>query len=343
MPRRIGLTLEEWPEADRSAWQRATSSINVFDEAAVAANWRPSTRKSARYAYARWLRHLRDMDSAALTVPLALRVTPERVREHVAALAQRNSDMSISAHLQHFWMALRALAPASDWTWIGKAQYAYSKRARPREKRHKIIDPRRLLHLGEALMAEAERTSHRMEGARAYRDGLIIALLIRLPLRRGAMAAIQLGRNLRDVGGRYRLDIDEADTKTGNAVQFDIPDELTHRLHRYLEDFRKRFPRGPTTSALWVSSKGAALTGDAIHQLVTKRTKAAFGFPLNPHIFRDIAATAIARESPEALHVARDLLTHAKLETTDKYYMQAQTADAARSFAAVVAGLRSSL
>ena len=92
-----------------------------------------------------------------------------------------------------------------------------------------------------------------------------------------------------------------------------------------------------------MSSKGAALTGESIYQLVSKRTAHAFGFSLNPHIFRDIAVTAIARESPDALHVARDLLTHAKLETTDKYYIQAQTADAARSFAEIVAGLRSSL
>jgi hypothetical protein len=91
---------------------------------------------------------------------------------------------------------------------------------------------------------------------------------------------------------------------------------------------------------MWLSTKGGALGADALHALVCRRTEDAFGFSIHPHLFRDIAVTAIAREAPQALSIARDLLTHAKLETTQHFYSQARTADAARAHADVLARLR---
>ena len=111
---------------------------------------------------------------------------------------------------------------------------------------------------------------------------------------------------------------------------------------RLPSDQRRRllFPKANTTQALWLSSKGGRLGDDALYDVICRRTKQAFGFAIHPHLFRDIAATAIAREAPGSLAVARDLLTHAKFETTQQYYTQARTADAARTHAEVLARLR---
>jgi hypothetical protein len=100
------------------------------------------------------------------------------------------------------------------------------------------------------------------------------------------------------------------------------------------------FPRANGLPALWFSSKGCALGADAIYGLVCRRTKTAFGFGLNPHAFRAIVATAIGREAPGKIAIARDLLTHAKLSTTVRYYTKAQTVQAGREHSALIARLR---
>jgi integrase len=85
-----------------------------------------------------------------------------------------------------------------------------------------------------------------------------------------------------------------------------------------------------------LSSKGGALHAGAIHLLVCRRTKQGLGVAISPHLFRDIAATMIAREAPELLSVARDLLTHSSVETTLKHYTQANTLAAAREYQKVL-------
>ena len=214
MPRRIGLTLDQWPAADRAAWERTTAPNDVFDTAAIAARWRDKTRAQARYAYARWLTYLRDGEPNALELPPAERLTPDRLEQYTLRLRQRLCEMSIAADLQHLSLALRAIAPDIDWSWLRQRQYAVQKRARPREKRHKIVDPRRLVVLGNELMATAETQERRLEQARRYRDGLLIALLATRPLRRRSLAAIEVGRHLQRVGMHYVIELAEDDTKT---------------------------------------------------------------------------------------------------------------------------------
>lgn len=340
MPRRIGTPLDQWPNEDRATWERASASADVFDTVAVAARWREKSRDQARYAYGRWLAHLDQHDPSALDSPVAARVTPDRLQSYVARLEQRVSTMSIAAELQHLALALRAMTPGEDWAWLRQRQYAYQKRARPREKRHKIVDPRRLVELGEQLMDSADSATGKQERGRRYRDGLLIALLAMMPLRRRSLASLQIGRHLLQVAGRYLIELEAEDTKSGHSIEFDVPDVLTPRLTVYLERYRPLFPRAAAETALWLSSKGGPLGGDAIYDLVCRHTHDAFGVAIHPHLFRDIAVTAIAREAPEALAMARDLLTHAKSDTTQKYYSRAQTADAARRHAETLERLR---
>lgn len=340
MPRRIGLSVSEWPVRDREAWSRAVEPASFFDEDAVAARWRPKTRQQAVYAHGRWLAYLRDKDPELLDLPPVTRDTPERVHHYVETLALRLTAMSVAAELQHLSLAFRALSPTCDWSWLRKWQYAFQKQARPREKRHKIIDPRRLVALGLKLMDGADCEACPAERARRYRDGLLIALLASRPLRRRSLGALEIGTSLRHIAGRYVIQLRDDDTKAALPLEFDVPDVLGPYLARYLEKIRPMFPHAAESQALWLSSKGGALRDNAIYGLVCKRTKKAFGFSIHPHLFRDIAATAIARETPEQLAIARDLLAHSKIEMTDRHYMQARSAEAARAHAALLARLQ---
>ena len=50
------------------------------------------------------------------------------------------------------------------------------------------------------------------------------------------------------------------------------------------------------------------MTQMALYDRIMLQTKAAFGLPLNPHLFRDCAATSIAIQDPEHVRIAASLL-----------------------------------
>lgn len=341
MPKRLGLRLAEWPAADRAAWSRAITATDYFDDEATAATWRPKTRDSAASAYGRWLAHLKRHRPASLQQPLDARPNEEAIGDYATVLAARIRATSVAAELNHLVLALTAMAPNIDWKWLRRIQSAWQRRAQRRDLRPRMVHPTRLLALGVALMESADSTGDAMAAARQYRDGLLVALLACRPLRRRTLSAVELGRHLGRFGDRYVLAIPGSDMKSGVPSEFELPEDLNPYVTRYIERYRPVFPGAGEVAALWMSSKGGALGDAAIYELVLRRTRAAFGFSINPHLFRHIAATAIARESPESVSTARDLLTHANLDTTASYYLQATTSGAVKTYASLLEALRS--
>ena len=340
MPKRIRLPLESWPVAERDSWRQVTSNADFFDDTAPAARWSAKTRYQAQAAYGRWLAFLQQVDPTALPLPPGVRADRVRIRAYVEALSARITPMSVAAELGHLILALRMLAPGTDWAWLRAWQYRVQKSAVAREKRHKMVHPARLIELGMALMDGAAARERRLDRACQYRDGLLIALLAYRPLRRRSLAELRLDTHLRQIGDGYVLALQSENTKSRQPLEFPLPDTLVPFLTRYLEHFRLLFPHQAGEQALWLSAKGGALTDDAIYDRVCRRTATAFGTAIHPHLFRDIAATTIAREAPASLAVARDLLTHANLETTLRHYTQAQTIEATNKLAAAVDQLR---
>jgi integrase/recombinase XerC len=60
----------------------------------------------------------------------------------------------------------------------------------------------------------------------------------------------------------------------------------------------------------------------AIRTQIEERTEEAFGGHVWPHLFRDCAVTELVDCAPEQIGIAPDLLGHAALQTTRKYYIQ---------------------
>jgi hypothetical protein len=200
----------------------------------------------------------------------------------------------------------------------------------------------RLWQLGLTLMDGAFHVQRPLESARQYRDGLMLALLVARPLRRRSFAALEIGTHLLRTSIGYVIELHSTDTKNGQPIDFQVPAGLTAYLHRYLQRMRAQFPGHESSNALWLSSKGGRLSADAVYAVVCRRTHAAFGIAIHPHLFRDIAATTLARADPRALGLARDLLTHAKVETTAHFYTQARTSEASRTYAQIIESRRRS-
>jgi integrase len=75
---------------------------------------------------------------------------------------------------------------------------------------------------------------------------------------------------------------------------------------------------------------------DSINFAVHKRTKKAFGFPVNLHRFRHAAATFWSIYDPVNVRGAKDLLGQTTFNTTEKHYIMAQSRLAGRVLARAV-------
>ena len=91
---------------------------------------------------------------------------------------------------------------------------------------------------------------------------------------------------------------------------------------------------------MWVSKDGSPLTEIAFYFRIKKRTEAAFGRSVNPHLFRHSAATTIAIERPEQVQMASAVLDHKLPLTTERHYNLAQTINAANRYHEELAKLR---
>ena len=124
------------------------------------------------------------------------------------------------------------------------------------------------------------------------------------------------------------------------------PEALTGPLATYLDGYRpilcrlrNRWTR-PVGAALWVSTHGSPMGQTAVYEAIVGRTTMAFGQSVNPHLFRDCAATSIAIDDPAHVRIASQILGHRSAATTERYYNQAQAIEAARRYQDFLVTLR---
>jgi site-specific recombinase XerD len=330
-PKALGIT--DWPLSDQLAWQDALTGGDLFESSRPAARWAQSSRTSIAWNYGRWLGHLSHHELVNDEAP-AERVTPSQVTVYVEELQETVRPQTVATYLAHLYDAIRVMAPDRDWAWLKaiKTRLARGLKSDGR-KAVRIQDSARLFELGLSLMGEAMASGREDLGtAITYRDGLMIALLAARPIRRRNLAAIRIGKELQKVGDHWCLIFEARQTKQSRYMEFPLPRELTLYIGAYLRDYRKRLLGHDRHEYLWVSARGGRLVAGQIYHLITKRTAAEFGNPINPHLFRDCAATTLARRDPEHINVAASVLGHAGLRTTEKHYNQARMIDAARKY-----------
>ena len=234
-----------------------------------------------------------------------------------------------------------------NWRWIRRIEARVRARHVPaRRKRDRMVGAADLLALGYRLMTEAPALSTDLRRAMQFRDGLIIALLAARPLRLKNLTGLSLEHSLVRRGEGWWIDIPAAETKTREPIEMPWPEALNAALATYLGEYRpflgrlrNRWTR-PAGNALWISTHGSPLCQTAVYETITGRTESAFGRPINPHLFRDCAATTIAIADPQHVRIAAKVLGHRSLATTGRHYNQAQTIDAARRYQDFLVGLR---
>jgi integrase/recombinase XerD len=339
-PERACLKLQDWPKEDRRLWQAACEPGDLLDPepSGARANHATMSNRKAEKGYGRWLTFLQIAHPDSVAAAPAMRITPEKVRRYVDSLiCLNNSTATIIARLRELGEVARIMDPKRSWNFINALKSRIRGRHKPaRDKSHlKLSDE--LFGLGLSLIEKATAFRGR-EAALLHRDGLMIALLALVPLRRRNFAGLRLHRNVVAINDVWLITLDESETKTHAPLEILWPDELVGPLRTYLNVHRpllsaiNRPSAKPADDALWVSTHGSPLSEMAMYLRICEHTQKAFGRAINPHLFRDAAATTPAIADPAHVRVAAPLLGHRTFTTTERYYQQAQSFDAHRAY-----------
>jgi integrase/recombinase XerD len=290
-----------------------------------------------------WFAGRGDLDPAAAPED---RVTRDRVRAYLDDLKSSHGDYGLANRLQELGDALRAMAPEHDWHWLLRASSRIAGRARPRhDKISRMRSPDELAGLGRRLMAQSHDS--RIKKAIAYRDGFMIALLSHRPLRMRNLCGTKIECNLVHVRQSWMLVFTSDETKTGRPLELPFPAALVPCLEEYLAVHRPillRSGRGPSSAsiaALWVAHGGTPMAPLSIAERIVRRTCTAFGKSVNPHLFRDCAATAVAIAEPAQVRIITAVLGHATHAMSERHYNQARSLEASRTYGNIIDRLRS--
>lgn len=326
------LPVDTWPRAWRDAWLSAFEAEDLFGEPKPATSWRLATVTKNRKGigvFLSWCAQ-RGIDATGSVSTL---VTRDRVAAYIADLRRSRAPYTVFCRVQELKDGLRILAPDGEYGWLAKVVGRLRAEATPvRIKACRLQSAQTLEEFGRALMerAEDDRLTP-FQRALAYRDGLMIALLIRRPFRLKNFAELTLDEELVWIAGCPRLVFTAGQMKGKRPLEAPFPEPLLNELRHYLDVHRpfllslSRSARtGGPERALWISREGRRLAEGSLRTAIKKRTRARFGQDLTPHLFRDASVTSLVRDEPASARLTRVILGHASIDTTNRHYNQAR-------------------
>lgn len=335
---RTSFSIEQWPKKDRAAWEASSRIGDIFETDGLAAHWAEPTRIQVAKGYGKWLWALHSMGILDTEASPGTRVTEDHLRRYVATLEYQGlASVTIVSRLTDLMEAIRVMDPMAELDVLRGLVSTLHQRAQPsRNKAARIKPPG---EIWDACVNEMRRISGKtdrlpIETASRFRDAFALGFLVWSPIRRRNLAALELGKNLHFENSHWGVHFGAYETKDGSALTFFLPDDEEYQdfLEFYLLSVRQRLLRGEVAPSknlaqlrgpLWISTRGAAMTPHALYYAVNRCSERLLGAPLNPHLLRDCAASAITSERPEYVLAAARILGHSQLTTTLGHYEHA--------------------
>lgn len=321
------LPLTEWPAADLTAWAGAGAGDPLSEGGAgLAAHWRQTTRGLVQISYGVWLAWLRATRRLDATARPGERAKTETVRAFLEDMRFSGlSEATCATRLIGLGTALRVISPNTSSSFIVRA----GGRIIARSRRGKILGQagqsvEELLGLGRQLIEQATIANQpwAIDQALAYRDGLLLSLLVHRPLRLRNLTSIEIGRHL--VRGRkgWRLEFEAGEMKGNLEYSCQFPESLVPWLEQYIDEVRPLLAQGrKPCSSLWLSIHGKALSAVGVGGIVGRRTMQAFGRRHGPHLVRHIVATTIAERMPDrSEELTLRMLGHLDIGMSERHY-----------------------
>ena len=342
---RSALLLPEWPSTDRSLWLTANSQGGFLEPDGKAVHWREATRKEVFKRYGLWLGFLSSAGLLNAASRPTDRVTEASLKGYLLWLEARgNASTTISTTIRNLREALRVMEPDADITLLDDLTKTLKVREVPvRDKHARVVHVDTLLTGALAFLDEVPERSYfsRLHQAGKYRDGLVVAFLSCRPVRLSNVTSMCLGKHmLRSNDGWYcRFEAEEM--KDNLSLDFPFPKRLEPYLETYLDEYRPLLLRGRETPDIWISARGTPMSKQSVYCNTCSLTEELCGKPVNPHLFRDCAATTFATEDPEHILAIGRILGHASINTSIRHYNQSQMIAAADVYHQVMSDLES--
>jgi site-specific recombinase XerD len=240
---------------------------------------------------------------------------------------------------------LSAAAPEADWSrhrHLVNRLSREARRSRSNRKTGRVLPSGMLLDVGERLASAISQEQHMaLASALTVRDGAMVALIALMPMRRRSFSELRLGTSVLVSSERIVISLSPEMTKNGLPWEAQVPESGVGLLRRYIDQTRpwlmNRVQKEHDT--LWIGRCGEPLTDAAIADRIATVTARMTGVRVSPHLFRDAAATTLARQSPADARLIRPLLAHSGFGTAERHYIQAQGIETGRDFASVIAEL----
>lgn len=240
---RLHLPFSQWPLADKLLWQEAMTDYEDPFNREAGAHLSASSRRQYLYGWRRFLGFLTIDEPTAFEIAPAERLTKERVKRFINHLRQTNTPHSVAIQVDALYKAARIMMPKLNLSWLKTIKARLYVTVPPSVARGPVITSVQLLELGQQLMDESRPASNRrmrLADAVQYRDGLMIALVAFIPLRRKNLAALEIDRHLIQEEGEWFVIITAEETKTGATIEFAIPEVIRPYLTTYLNIVRPR-------------------------------------------------------------------------------------------------------
>ena len=190
-------------------------------------------------------------------------------------------------------------------------------------------------------LADAVRGSTRKTVVDAVTAQLAVAIAIlqAVPIRIQNLASLDLEEHLVERGNRVYVLIPGEEVKNGRPYQLELPGEVADLIAWYCMDYRDLLVEAPTT-ALFPGEQGGPKKPSTLGVQITKRVQTYLGLPVNPHLFRHIAAKLYLDRRPGEYALVSRLLNHKSVATTMRAYTGTESVSAARHYQNLVQDLR---
>ena len=315
------IRLDDWPEQDRLAFERARKVGSAFELAGPAASWTPATCHLRRQAYGRYLNFLNRNGLLLPSEGPADRMTPDRLSLYLPEMRLLLSAQTIAKSLIELRLLLAAMVPESDWRWIRRHPGIPSiHEIRAGSKAKATFNPLALCSQALDLLDHIAGSPFSNELRIQYRDALIVAFQCIFALRRRNLIEMSLGRNLILGDDVIHLIFKAAETKNHSPIRCTTPEFLAPYLTRYLNNVRPALLAGNRSDAVWINFRHQALEYGACPYLFHSIGMRLLGYPITCHTFRRSAATTILTKDPRKIRVAAGVLMHDGLRTVNQHY-----------------------
>jgi integrase len=339
------LAVQEWPDADRRAWEDACRPRSRLKPGGAASYLAEVSRNDFASRYGAFLGFLQRTGRLDHRAAAAAQVTSSNVEAYSAELAARVRSVTVYNCIYKLRRAAQLLAPTADFSWLAEIEKDLALVMEPRSKFDRLVFTERLLEAGLTLMAEAEAFArNNLARARGVRNGLMIALLALCPVRLRNFAGLEMGQTFKEIHGSWWIALPGTSTKSRRPDERRVPSLLNRYIHAYLHQSRPvLLGSRPPTNALWISSTtGRPMTTKNIGTLISKITFETLGVDVSPHLFRTAAASTVAAYGGNTPHLASTLLNHTDPRVTEEHYNRASSVSAAAAYARIISEFRES-